>query len=229
MIRFYIHTIQNQYKTKLETNMPDIILALKKLLEEKRIFGSEADFQFALAWKIKELFPKVEIRLEYIPWKVDASMHIDIVVFSEGKMIPIELKYKPKLTKIMIEDEEIYLKNQSACDQGRYDFLKDIQRMESFKASGYPVKEAYVIIMTNDSGYWRKSKRSDTDDPPNDEEFRIHEGGVISGERHWKVKAGVGSTKDRKKPIIFKNSYQINWKDYQPAENCLFKYVLLKI
>lgn len=209
--------------------MADIILALKKLLEEKRIFGSEADFQFALAWKIKELFPKIEIKLEYIPWKFDTSMHIDIVVISKGKMIPIELKYKPKLTKIMVNDDEIFLKNHSAQDCGRYDFLKDIQRMESFKASGYPVEEAYVIIMTNDSGYWRKSKRSDTDDPPNDEEFRIHEGSVISGERHWKEKAGVGTTKNRQKPILLKNIYQINWNDYQPVENSLFKYVLLKI
>jgi len=209
--------------------MINIVFALEKLLEEKRIFGSEADFQFAFAWKIKELFPKVEIRLEFIPWTYDSSMHIDIVVFDQEKMIPIELKYKTKYTDMMVNGERIKLKGHSAQDCGRYDFLKDIQRMESIKASSYLVEEAYAIIMTNDSGYWRKSVRSDTDDPPNDEEFRIHEGCVISGERHWKEKASVGTTKDRQKPILLKNLYQISWNDYQSVENCLFKYVLLKI
>ena len=43
--------------------------ALNNLLSGNRIFNSEADFQFALAWQIKQDFPEVEILLEYTPWK----------------------------------------------------------------------------------------------------------------------------------------------------------------
>lgn len=31
------------------------------------IFHSEADFQFSLAWIIKEIYPNCEIRLEFVP------------------------------------------------------------------------------------------------------------------------------------------------------------------
>ena len=31
------------------------------------IFHSEADFQFSLAWLIKEKYPECEIRLEFVP------------------------------------------------------------------------------------------------------------------------------------------------------------------
>lgn len=209
--------------------MIDVRNSLKKLLEENRVYVSEADFQFAFAWKIKELYPNVGIRLEYIPWDFDSSMHIDIVVFDEQKIIPIELKYKTKLARTIIKGEKILLKGHSAQDCGRYDFLYDVLRMENIKKSNYPVVEAYVIMMTNDSGYWNKSKKSGTLNPPIDDEFRIHEGNIISGSRNWKENASVGTKKNRERPIHLTNEYKINWETYQPEKDCLFKYTILSI
>lgn len=137
----------------------DINFVLEQLLSEKRIYVSEADFQFAFAWKIKELYPDATVRLEYIPWLFDVNMHIDIVVFDQGRMIPIELKYKTKLINITINGDHLYLKNHSAQDVGRYDFLSDIQRLERLIESNlYPVDDAYAIMMTNDAGYWNRSR-----------------------------------------------------------------------
>ena len=151
--------------------------ALNELInEEKEIFCSEADFQFALAWKIKELSlkelsPKIDIKLEFTPWKFDPNIHIDIVVSTEGQMIPIELKYKTKkLEKDNFENQEnldhqdsydVPLKTQGAHDTGRYDFVRDIHRMEQIiDSKKYPMQTAYAIFLTNDSLYWKNPKKT---------------------------------------------------------------------
>lgn len=60
----------------------------------RKVFSSEADFQLALAWTIKDVYrDSVDVRMEYCP-DFDLNMHIDIVVFVGDKWIPIELKYK---------------------------------------------------------------------------------------------------------------------------------------
>ncbi|MFZ5945062.1 MAG: hypothetical protein ACOYVD_13240 [Bacillota bacterium] len=208
----------------------DIHYALEQLLIEKRIYVSEADFQFSFAWKIKELYPAATVRLEYIPWLFDVNMHIDIMVFSQERMIPIELKYKTKLANVLINGEHIYLKNHSAQDVGRYDFLSDIQRLEGLIASNlYPIDKAYAIMMTNDAGYWNKSRKSGTADPPVDDEFRIHEGIILTGNRCWKENTSAGTKKNREKTISLKGAYKVNWTPYKPVDNCLFKYIAIKI
>jgi hypothetical protein len=37
---------------------------IKSLSKNRKIFVSEADFQFALAWEIKQNMPQAEVRLE---------------------------------------------------------------------------------------------------------------------------------------------------------------------
>ena len=93
---------------------------IKNLQEKRKIFFSERDFQFALAWEIQKEYndAKVEVLLEY-PLKNENNNneYVDIVVKLEGKTYPIELKYKTTL----FEFEEYKLKDQSAQDCGRYD------------------------------------------------------------------------------------------------------------
>lgn len=103
--------------------------ALEALKQKRKLFSSEADFQFALAWTIKELYPNVEVRLEWIPVDYNPNIYIDIVVFENGNLIPIKLKYKTKKTDKVVGGERFVLKNQSATDLGRYDFLKDIRAL----------------------------------------------------------------------------------------------------
>ena len=199
--------------------------SLHNLFLGNRIFNSEADFQFAFAWQIKEDFPEVDIRLEYTPWKFDENIRIDIVVFIDGAMIPIELKYKTKELKNI--ETEIKLKNQGAQDIGRYDFLSDIERLEKFiDKKDYNIQKAYAIFLTNDSLYWsepKSNKRITVDD-----DFRFHNGVTLHGERKWKG-ASPGTQKQREEPINIKGTYEIHWQDYIPLAECTFKYVVIEI
>ena len=70
----------------------DIKMVMGKLSSERKVFHSEADFQFSLAWKIKENYPEYEIFLE---WPVSIKkqiIYVDIVLEKDDKIIPIELK-----------------------------------------------------------------------------------------------------------------------------------------
>ena len=198
--------------------------ALNNLLSGNRIFNSEADFQFALAWQIKQDFPKVEILLEYTPWKFKDNIRIDIVVLIDDAMIPIELKYKTK--KYKNEETGLVLKNQGAQDIGRYDFLSDIERLENFMDSkDYNIQKAYAIFLTNDSLYWNEPKSNKR---TVDEDFRFHKGITLHGVRKWKG-ASPGTQKKREEAIDIKGTYVIKWQDYVPLTECIFKYVVVEI
>lgn len=73
----------------------DIDEIMYQLSRWRPIFHSEADFQFSLAWLIKEQYPNCDIRLEIVP-EFNPNLHLDILVIFEGKWIPIELKYTTK-------------------------------------------------------------------------------------------------------------------------------------
>lgn len=157
-------------------------------------------------------------------------MHVDIVVFTKDEVIPIELKYKTK--KLESKSNNIFLKDHSAQDGGRYDFLSDIQRMECIVSSDkYPeVKIAYAIFLTNDDKYWKSPKFPNT----NDAQFRIHEGNILHGSLEWASKTGLGTKKKRENPIQLKNYYEINWSSYtwyaaNKIDECDFKYTLVEI
>ncbi|MEG0826687.1 MAG: hypothetical protein RR404_04390, partial [Bacilli bacterium] len=85
-------------------NKFNIELVMSKLKQRRKIFTSEADFQFELATVIKEEYPKTKIRLEYCP-EFDSNMHIDILIIIDDNWIPIELKYKTKGCKKVIDNE----------------------------------------------------------------------------------------------------------------------------
>ena len=46
------------------------------------------------------------------------------------------------------------LRNDGVQDLGRYDFIKDIERIERI-AAHVPQAEGYALLLTNDSSYWR--------------------------------------------------------------------------
>ncbi len=73
-------------------NLNDIINDLSK---KRPIFHSEKDFQFALSWKIHEIYKDLKIRLErpvYI--NSNKKIHLDIFIIDNKSLILIELKYK---------------------------------------------------------------------------------------------------------------------------------------
>ena len=116
--------------------MIDFKDTMNNLAATRPIFHSEADFQFALSWEIKSRHPSAEVRLEWRPHQYLGIDHVDILVSIASKKIGIELKYKTRALECMVGNEHYILKNQSAQDIARYDYLTDISRLESLKQEG---------------------------------------------------------------------------------------------
>ena len=125
----------------------DMDLIVNKLKQKRKIFVSEADFQLEVAWVIKENYPDAKIRLEYPP-SFDLNMHIDILVIMNNKWYPIELKYKTKGCKKIIDDEIFVLKNHSAKDVNSYLYLKDIMRIEKIRDNAKEFDTGYTMFIT---------------------------------------------------------------------------------
>lgn len=184
---------------------------LNALRTKRKLFSSEADFQFALAWTIKELYPHVEVRLEWIPVDYNPNIYIDIVVFEGDDLIPIELKYKTKKTDKVVGDERFVLKNQSATDLGRYDFLKDIQRIEFIKQHFKSFKEGYVVLLTNDPNYLAAPSAN-----AGYGAFSIADGDIKTGALRWAE--GSKSIKGRE-GIDLLGSYPLRWSEYSRIDD----------
>ncbi len=167
------------------------------------------------------------MRLEFKPPYLDNRVYLDIWVADKDDILAIELKYKTRRLRIKVGNETFDLLNQSAQDTGRYDFLKDIQRLEQV-ILGQSNIVSYAIFLTNDSAYWKLSRDSQTVDAS----FRIHQGRILTGELRWGSGASRGTMKAREEPIFIKGVYKLNWQDYsEPNEKPYgkFKYLLAEV
>lgn len=192
----------------------DMDLIVSKLKEKRKIFVSEADFQLELAWVIKENYPNAKIRLEYPP-SFDLNMHIDILVVIDNKWYPIELKYKTKGCKKIIDDEIFNLKNQGAKDVNSYLYLKDIMRIEKVRNNVNNFGTGYTMFITNDLSYTKKPLK----DNCVYSEFSLEDRIVKKGKMFWSKNASKGTMKNCEDPIVLKDSYTINWKYYSKLDN----------
>jgi hypothetical protein len=173
---------------------------------------------------IHEKYSGLNIRLEK-PLNNERK-HLDIFAFNDNKTVAIEVKYKTKNLHTAEKNEEFNLKNHNAQDQGRYDFLKDISRLENVlekKSDG----AGFAVFLTNDYLYWEKPKKKD----PVDEAFRIHEGKTIKGKLSWKEGTSKETMKTREEPIIVKGKYILNWKKYSnlQKQNGKFRYLVIEV
>lgn len=201
----------------------DIIKTVLVRLKAKPrpIFYSEADFQFSLAWELREFFNElnkdVEICLEY----PHEGKYVDMWINLDGESYPIELKYK---TRILASHDKynlkVNLKNQGAQDVGRLSFLYDIQRIEEINEK----KCGFALILTNDPTYYNMQNRTTVD-----EDFRIYNGRKLPANvtLKWKDEASKGTVNGLKKAdhIKLQHNYTLSWCDY--IDN--FKYLLCKI
>ncbi len=194
----------------------DIEKCISQLKERRKIFHSEADFQFALAWEIQNLYQYANIRLEYSP-KEFSEWHIDIIVYIDNKCIPIELKYKtasyeftPPKDNFHIGHETYKLKTHGAQNLGNYDFVKDVERLEKLSTALPEYYKGYAIWLTNDKAYKKPPSKSGTQY----EQFSVHENSVKTGEMEWLLNPSDGTIKGREKNITLKDKYKINWKQY---------------
>ena len=209
------------------TDYFDLLSILDILQIKRRLFHSEADFQFALAWEIQTQYPEAEIRLEYSP-KFAPNMHIDILVHMNGRGYPIELKYITLKLDAEVDGEHYNLKSHGAQDIRRYDCLYDLHRLEQLKAELPDLGTGYALWLTNDSYYWRPAMRDQTVGGA----FCIHEGCSFTGSMSWASHTGIGTMKGRETPIQIDSSYTVHWRDYNRIpdhKNGIFRYACLAV
>ena len=175
----------------------DIHALLEGLAEKRRVFHSEADFQFALAWEIRDR--NLAVRLEY-PRKPNEKRYLDIWL-PEVK-VAIELKYFKKKLDVEVGGERFALTNQGAQDINRYHFVSDIERVEG--AGG-----GFAIALTNDPNYWTRGVKEN----PIDAAFRLHDGRTLPANKPlaWAPHAATGM---KKPPVRLQHSYALAWRDY---------------
>ena len=189
----------------------NLYTVIERLKSKRKIFVSEADFQLELAWNIRELYPEAQIRLEFCP-DFAPSMRVDILVLMDDRWIPIELKYKTKAYWKVIDGELFSLKNHAAQDLGRYDYLRDLQRLEYLKENAPLFEEGYTVFLTNDQSYTKNPRDPDCAY----KEFALGDGATKTGVMRWGERASAGTMKYRQEPISLKGTYNINW---QPFSN----------
>lgn len=205
----------------------DITQILTALAADRPIFHSEADFQHSLGWEIHKRFPSARMRLEMPFRSASGSMYLDIFFVFDGMPHGIELKYKTRLLNAISNGENYHLKDQSAQDLGRYDFLLDVKRIEDLVGQGL-IDRGASLFLTNDSAYWKSPRHPDTIDA----DFRLHDGRVVQGTLGWGSKASKGTTNGREAAISIRQTYRLSWRDYSEFGGdsyCQLRYLLVTV
>lgn len=204
----------------------DIYRILHELSKTNPLFCSELEFQFYLAWKIKEIYQEnFHIYIEY-PLKNYAgkNRNIDLLLIDKcGGYIPIELKYKTSKFEYSWNGFDYKLKDQSANDLTKYGHLKDISRIEYFKETEPKFLIGYVITITNQCKTWQKISN------PNqtDYEFSLENGITIhKGIKQWS-KHTAEYNKKNYQAIDLKNDYKIIWYEYCNFEKPRGRFMIL--
>jgi len=147
----------------------------KEQKEKGRVFLNEWDFQMNLSLFLTHI-KGYKVHLEYVvplnflveknkkkyPFANKENINIDIVIEKEGLFYLIELKYKTQRATIKFERfgeiNCVSLKDQSRIPMSKYDFWKDVARLEFLKESFEKVKGGLCIFLTNNETYTRKDK-----------------------------------------------------------------------
>lgn len=208
----------------------DIENILKNLASRGDLYLCESQFQFDLAKEISRRFKKSVIHLEFPSEIIGTNrfVYYDIVVQENTQYFVIELKYKTKEDEITYKGENYPLKNQAAQDLGRFDYLKDISRIEQWSILN-PNRQfggGVAIILTNDSSYWTRDGKN-----CNYEEFSLKDGlKIMAGKKNWKSGTTPASTGiNRISGLTLRDNYSINWNGYCSGKKYEFKYLIEEI
>ena len=164
--------------------MLDINRLMNGLAAERPVFHSEADFQFALAWRIKKA-TTYDVRLEFKPFP-EKRMYLDLWLPDIG--VAVELKYLTRKLEVERNGESFALRDQGAQDLGRYDVLNDLQRLERVVAKA-PHERRGIRC----SSPTTRSTGSPRIDGAPSAEFRLHEDRKLPGEMSWSKRAPRGA------------------------------------
>ncbi|MBO8433420.1 MAG: hypothetical protein IAB08_09045 [Bacteroidetes bacterium] len=211
--------------TLLDTVKADVCNFLR---ENEKLLFNERDLQMNLAVYLKEQkhYDRVEVEY-YLPTEMlpeykklvtrNERLYLDIVVAKEGKYLPIELKYKTKEVAVAMErfgepfseageGAAGALKSHGAQDLGRYDFWKDVKRLELVKSRFGNVAGGLAVFLTNDTTYKAKPKGLI-------ENFSMAEGEPLPMEKHWSD--ATRPTAEGRPDFEVSKEYELRWQERQ--------------
>ncbi len=199
--------------------LKDVVEAdVRQFIEgDEELFFNERDFQMHLAVYLRSLGKYDDVDIEYyVPQKEldrylwENELRLDIVVSKNGEYVPIELKYKTKavsrpMTRFgeRLSEKIPVMKNQGAQDLGRYDFWKDVRRVEMVRNRFHNVKGGLAVFMTNDRVYLNETKPTS-----NNCRFSMSEG-PHPKRKHW-LDANKSTAKGRPDFDVEKE-YAVKW------------------
>jgi hypothetical protein len=193
----------------------DLIALIELLSKERPLFHSEADFQHALGWALHRQHPSWDVRLE-LPVALDESSpaHVDIWARDGRNEVAIELKYKTAALRWHSGDEPYALKSHAAQDLGRYDFIKDIVRLEKIVAHR-PRCSGWAVFLTNVRQYWRPARSTNSVDRA----FRLNDERKLTGSLAWDARAAAGTVRTREHTLALSGTYALAWRDYAQIDS----------
>lgn len=153
-------------------------------VEMKNIFFNEFDLQMHLSIYLTQLedghgnrkyddvdieyfIPIEEMKKEDYDWGNKNGVNIDIVVEKNNEFVPIELKYPTdtvafdvkRFGELVSKSREI-IKHQGASNLVKYNFWKDVRRIEVLKERFKNVKNGITLFLTNDPSYLKEPRDS---------------------------------------------------------------------
>jgi hypothetical protein len=182
---------------------------MKTLSQKHPFFSSKEAFKDALKFQLQEKFRVMNNKHfhGYVVdlWVEDPNGEQQYAIYLMNKLARLTMKQN---------NQSIELKHHGAQDISRYDFLKQVEKLEKL-ATGRENVQGIAILLTNDHLYWSKPTRSNTVDSC----FRIHENRILTGELKWLEHASAGTTKNREEPIVIKGMYKMQWHHYSTVHN----------
>lgn len=197
---------------------------LLRMAAVRPVFHSEADFQHEFAWRLHETPGVTAVRLERTYYCGDQPC-IDVVARVGEAWWGYELKFWTRPFTATIDGED-FLGCEGAPDSARYDFWRDVVRLENLMLGGQ-VAKGCAIALTNDWLYWKPSSRPNTIGAA----FDLREGREAFGcEMSWAEHASKGSKETREDPICLRGHYKTHWSSYNLARSGVpeFRYLLVE-
>ena len=168
----------------------EIIERIALVQTPHNVFYCEATLKFELAL---EIYKKINIAVTLERKIPNRREYLDIYFEHNAVKYGIELKYKTKSCRVGRFEYE----NQGAHTAAKYDFLKDIMRLERDKKEGI-IDHGIALFVTNDTSYLYPSERGDAALLSIANERTI--GGCLRPQG-----------KTRPDPLIFSSQYKIIW------------------
>lgn len=172
---------------------------------------AEATIQHTLGIELYKRLNIESVLEKKIPGR---NEYLDILIEHKDICYGIELKYKTKRVK----DVRFEYTSHGAQNNGRYDFVWDIYRLEQYCAQGI-INRGFAVFMTNDKSYWSICRSGSGVAPFDLSDNQILHGSLIPG---WA---------DRTKPIHLKGAYPLKWYPALKDANDVvqFRYLLIEV